>query len=159
MLAAGTLLASCRPESPRAANKAAITADSSTGFLVADTIIYDVMIRNPDPDDLWKTKCLQGLDRQAFIDHVFRMLYEEQAIAYDFETREKITPAMLKNLESDGFNRDHIGMIQFTEAWYLDPAENRMTKNVLSLVLGYDYYTDEGELFGHKPLFRVELGE
>jgi len=154
----GLLLASCRPESPQPTDKGTLTADSSPGYLVADTITYNVVIRNPDPEDLWTARCLQGLDRQAFIDNIFKMLYEGKAVAHHFETRERITPAQLKNLESEkGFNRDNIGMIQFTETWYLDPQQNMMTKKVLFMVLGYDYYTSEGELFGHKPLFKVEL--
>jgi len=153
------ILIACRPDSQQKTDKGTLGADSSLGYLVADTITYDVVIRNPDPEDLWRAQCLQGLDRQAFIDNIFNMLYEEKAIAYHFETREKITPAQLKNLESDGFKRDNIGMIQFTETWYLDPQQNQMTKKVLFMVLGYDYYTSEGELFGHKPLFRVELSQ
>jgi len=50
-------------------------------------------------------------------------------------------------------------MIQFTEAWYLDPASANMTKSVISLVLGYNFYASDGELFGHKPVFRIDLNK
>ena len=32
-----------------------------------------------------------------------------------------------------------------------------MTKKVLSMVLGYNFYSEDGELFGHKPVFRLEM--
>jgi len=48
-------------------------------------------------------------------------------------------------------------MIQFTESWYLNAGANTMTKKVISLVLGYNFYSSDGELFGHKPVFRIEM--
>ena len=156
----GLLFSSCRHDTQQAVGRDEPFADSSLGIQVADTITYEVQIRNPDPADLWKSQCLQGLDRQAFVDNIFRMIYEGRADAYHFETREKITPGGLKTLESEnGFSRDHIGMVQFTEAWYINPRQHQITKKVLYLVLGYDYYTSEGELFGHKPLFKVVLSQ
>ena len=132
--------------------------NSNKGILLADTIIYDVMISNPNPDDIWATKCLSRLNRKALIDSIFSMVYLERATAYNFETREKMTVKQVKKMESAaGYSRDNIGMIQFTEAWYLDPGSAAMTKRVIQLVLGCNFYTSDGELFGHKPVFRIDL--
>jgi len=129
-------------------------------ILLADTIIYDVLISNPNHDDTWATKCLSRLNRKAMIDSIFSMVYQERATAYNFETREKMTVKQVTRMESAaGFSRDNIGMIQFTEAWYLDPASANMTKSVISLVLGYNFYASDGELFGHKPVFRIDLNK
>jgi hypothetical protein len=133
-------------------------SDTITGIVVADTIIYEVIISNPNPDDTWATECLSGLHRRSLIDNIFSMVYKNQAVAFNHETNEKLTPRQVKQIEArDGFNRENIGMIQFTEAWYLNPESGTMTKKVLSMVLGYNFYASDGELFGHKPVFRVEM--
>jgi hypothetical protein len=132
--------------------------NQSEGIEVADTIIYEVLISNPNPDDPWAVKCLSRLNRKILIDSIFSMIYEKRAVAYNQETHEKLTAKQVRTIESaKGFHRDDIGMIQFTEAWYLNTVRNTMTKKVLSMVLGYNFYLETGELFGHKPVFRVEM--
>jgi hypothetical protein len=128
------------------------------GIAVADTIIYQVIISNPNTEDTWTTRCLSRLNRKALVDSIFNMVYSGRIIAVNRETHEKLTMKQMKDLEkADGFSRDKIGMIQFTEAWYLDPATRAMTKKVLAMDLGYEYRTGEGELVVYKPLFRVEM--
>ena len=134
------------------------TGANSQDFLLADTIIYDVLISNPNPDDPWATKCLSRLNKKALIDSIFSLVYQERATAYNFETREKMTVKQVKKMESEaGYSRDNIGMIQFTEAWYLNPESAAMTKRVIQLVLGCNFYTSDGELFGHKPVLQIDL--
>jgi hypothetical protein len=132
--------------------------DSIAGMIMADTIIYEVIISNPDPDNAWAKKCLGGLHRTALIDSIFSMIYAKKVPAFNYDTHEKLTLKQVRDIEkTKEFKRENIGMIQFTEVWYLNTVANTMTKKVLSLVLGYDFYTSDGELFGHKPLFRVEM--
>jgi hypothetical protein len=153
------LFTACRKHSaevPVAATAA--KPDAIQGIPVADTIIYQVIIRNPNPEDAWTARCLRGLHRSALVDSIFSMVYDGRLTAVNRETHEKLTLRQLKDLENaDGFNRDKIGMIQFTEAWYLDPSTKSMTKKVLAMDIGYDYYSSEGDLVGYKSLFRVEL--
>jgi hypothetical protein len=153
------LVSSCRKESPKDVISDNVSEyDSSLGMVVADTIIYEVIILNPNPEDLWTGKCLSRLNRSALIDSIFNMVYTGSAKAYNHDTNEMLTIKQVRKIEKeDNFTRNNIGMIQFTEAWYLNPASNTMTKKVLSMVLGYNFYNSEGELFGHKPVFRVEL--
>lgn len=149
----------CRKDETRNQSHVATTGnDILADLVVADTIIYEVIIRNPNPDDAWAAKCLEGLNHRMLVDRVFEMIYSGKTMAYNHETNEKLTPKQLEDIEAgDGFSRDNIGMIQFTEVWHLNPGEATMTKSVLSLVLGYNYYTSEGDLIGHKALFRMEL--
>lgn len=150
-----TLTAGACKKSP-AVSAPSLPVTSAAGTLVADTITYDVMITNPDPQDTWTAKCLSRLNRRALIDSMFTAVYEGTAIAYDFETLEKLTPARVHQLEAaEGFSRDQIGKIQFTEAWYIHAAGHSMTKQVLSVVLGSNYYDSDGNLFGHKPVMRI----
>jgi hypothetical protein len=153
------LVVACRNTSNQLpAKDIALAGDSIPGFVVADTIIYDVIIRNSNPDDTWAVQCLKGLNHRMLIDSIFGMVYSGRTVAYNHETGEKLTPKQVKKIEGEkGFKRDNIGMIQFKEVWYLDPGKTTMTKKVLSMVLGYNYFTSKGELIGHKALFRVEM--
>ena len=154
-----TLFMACRRQEERTAGGAAPkTSAAVTGQLIADTIIYEVVIRNANPEDPWSTHCLAGLDQKKLIDNVFDMIYSGKIAAYNHDTREKLTPRQVEKIEAEeGFSRDNIGMIQFTEAWYMDPDRVTMTKKVLSMVLGYNYNGPGGERF-YKALFSVDLG-
>jgi hypothetical protein len=155
------LVSSCHEQAPKArVADNALKYDTTLGIVVADTIIYEVIIKNPNPDDPWTEKCLSRLNRSALIDSIFDMVYSGTAKAYNHNTNELLTIKQVGKIEKkDNFSRNNIGMIQFTEAWYLNPASNTMTKKVLYMVLGYNFYNSEGELFGHKPVFRVEMGK
>jgi hypothetical protein len=148
----------CRKtDSPAVSGDIQNARDPAKGMVVADTIIYDVIIQNPNPDDAWAVQCLEGLNHRLLIDNLFEMVYSGKLIAFDHTTNEKLTPRQVRKIEeTEGFRREDIGMIQFTEAWYLHTGELTMTKEVLTMVLGYNYYTPEGERF-HKALFRVDL--
>jgi hypothetical protein len=153
------MIVACRKTDHSMAGKDASNAVVTLpGLVVADTIIYDVIIRNSNPDDTWAAHCLKGLNHSMLIDSVFEMVYSGRMAAFNHETGEKLTPKQVGKIESEeGFSRDNISMIQFKEVWYLNPGETAVTKKVLSMVLGYDFYTTKGDLIGHKALFRVEM--
>jgi hypothetical protein len=154
------LCMACNRTDDRTSPAVHVDSGSRFGLVAADTIVYDVVIRNPNPDDAWAAYCLSGINYAVLIDSLFDMVYSERIKAFNHETNEKLTTRQVHDLEtSSGFSRDSIGMIQFTEVWFLDPDNNSMIKKVTSMVLGYNYYNSEGELFGHKPLFRVEMGK
>lgn len=152
------LAAACKQSKPTTADEpAAIVSDSLNGVVVADTIIYDVIISNPNPDDPWAVQCLKGLDHSLLISNIFDMVYSGKAIAYNHQTNEKLTPKQVEEIEAGAdYSRDNIGMIQFTEVWFVNPGEVTMTKEVISMVLGYHYGAPDGMML-HKALFRVEL--
>ena len=154
------LTGACRKtETPATNMEGMVIPDSIPGLVVADTIIYDVIIRNQNPDDTWAVHCLEGLNHRLLIDNIFGMIYSGKTIAYNHETHEKLTPRQVEKIEAaDDYSRENIGMIQFTEMWYLNPVGCDITKKVISMVLGYNYFTPEGERF-YKALFRVEMGK
>lgn len=132
--------------------------DSLLKNLIADTIVYDVIIKNPDPDDKWTEECLAGLDIDRFVNQLFDAVYNKNAVAYDFFSGKQITPGKLKRIErSNDFSREKIGKIQFSESWYYDSLNLFMEKRIISMVLGYELYGDNGEIIGYKPVFKIEL--
>jgi len=155
------LFTSCRNHSTEIPAPAPVQQSGiPSGFKVADTIIYQVIISNPNPEDTWTNNCLKGLNRKGLVDSIFSMAYDGRLTAFNHDTHEKLTIKQLKDIEkAHGFTRDDIGMIQFTEAWYFDPSTRSMTKKVLAMDLGYDYYSSEGDLVAYKSLFRVEMNQ
>jgi hypothetical protein len=140
-------------------------ADTTTTFTasagrVANSIVYDVIIKNANPYDTWTTECLSGLDRSTFVDELFRAIYEGKLTAIDFDTEEKLSPEEVKKLEKEIKKvRSRIAKLQFTEDWYFDTLSLTMQKDVRSIVLGYEVYDDQGAVRGYKPVFRVDLNQ
>jgi hypothetical protein len=141
-------------EIPSLANPEKIT----TQILVADTIIYDVIIRNPNPDDTWTASCLKGLQRSELVDSLFAWVYNGKLSAYDFDSHQKLNVNDIEKIESaKDFDREKIGKIQFMEKWYYDGSVPGLNKEIISLVLGYEVYNESGELRGYKPVFKMRF--
>jgi hypothetical protein len=151
------IISSCEKRNSQA-TKVVIHADSLYGSMISDTIIYDVIIKNPNPDDAWTEECLKNLDQSGFMDSLFNLVYSKQAIAYDFYTHKPLKVTDIKRMESeDDFSRSNIGKIQFTEKWYFDGPTQQLQKEVISIVLGHELYTEEGLVRGYKPVFKLQL--
>jgi hypothetical protein len=132
--------------------------DSLDMKLIADTIIYDVIIKNPDPDNEWIKKCLGNLKRTEFIDKLFDAVYNKETFAYDFFSGKEIKPRDLKKIEKeDGFNREQIGKLQFTETWYYNSQNLIMDKKIISITLGHEISENNGDIIGYKPVFKIKL--
>ncbi len=133
---------------------------TATAGMIADSIVYDVVIKNANPYDTWTTECLSGLDRKTFVDELFRAIYGGKLTAVDFDTEEVLSPEQVKKLEKEIKKvRSRIAKIQFTEDWYFDTLSLSMQKEVRSVVLGYEVYDDQGTVRGYKPVFRVDLNQ
>ncbi|MEE9463706.1 MAG: hypothetical protein V3V53_17850 [Bacteroidales bacterium] len=150
------LLISCtgqkEPEDPQASG-------IQTGSLqLADQIIYDVIIKNPDPQDEWTEKCLVGLNRGELVDFIFAGLYDNRFKAYDIFNDNLIPARTIRKMEEDReFTRDHVSKIQFVEDWYADPEGYSMSKRVTEVRLGVEHFDSFGMHMGHNPLFKVRL--
>ncbi len=126
--------------------------------IIADTVIYDVIVKNPDADDLWAEQSLRNLNRRGLVDIVFNAIYSEDLVPYDYFTMEAMSVRDVMTLENDPeFSRDNIGMIQFSEEWYFDEENLRLEKRVNSISLGYEVYASDGSIRGYKPAFMVNL--
>ncbi len=126
--------------------------------IIADTVIYDVVVKNPEPDDLWTEECLRNLNRQGLVDIIFNAIYRQELIPYDFFSNNPLSLNDITNLENNPeFSRENIGTLQFTEEWHFDEVNLRMKKRVHSLSLGYEVFDLSGNLRGYKPAFMVKL--
>ncbi len=77
------LFTACRKHSTETpAAETATKSEMPSGIEVADTIIYQVIISNPNPEDTWTTRCLSGLNRKTLVDSIFRMVYDGKLTAY-----------------------------------------------------------------------------
>ena len=102
---------------------------------IADTIITDVLILNPNTDE-WTDYSLRNLDKKTLVNEIFESVYHEDLIPYEFFHNKPLTIDDIKELEKDPeFSRDKIAKVQFEEAWYYDPTNQKMIKKVIELLV------------------------
>ena len=124
--------------------------------IIADTITYDVVVKNPHPDDAWTDECLKKLNRESLIDNIYEGIYNGSLKTLDYFTDEEMSAEQIKDMEqAEEFNRDNIGKLQFTEIWYMNRDNYTVHKKVQSVVLGYELKRENGDIKGYKPVFRV----
>ena len=112
-----------------------IDTDKSNAIILADTIIYDVIVNNIDPDDEWTQYCLQSFDTDAFINIIFNAIYNERLIPYNFQDDSPIAIKDIKEYEKE-LRASKLGKIQFMEEWYFNETSLQMIKKIKALTLG-----------------------
>jgi len=117
----------------------------SKAVILADTIIYYTVIKNPDPDDDWQEKCLSRLNRKALANIVFNAIYNGRLTPYNFKTEAPMTIEEVKVLDKEN-PRSQIAKMEFTEEWYFDETNLVFAKRVNSIMLGYERRSSEGEV-------------
>jgi len=139
-------------------SKLNITTNNYKHFIIADTIIYDVIIKNPDTNDYWIKECLKYVKIDTFINYLFDKIYKKELIAYDIFKNTPINIKDLKKIEKEtDFKRKNIAKLQFTEKWYYDPKMNILKKEILSISFGYETKDKLGKVRGYKPLFKIKF--
>lgn len=137
---------------------AGVSSNEVAGEMVADTIIYSVVIKNSDPNDLWAEKSLSRLKRAQLVDQIFDAIYSHKAKAYSYNTDEQLSVSEIKDIEErEDFSRDKVAKMQFWETWYFDDATKKMTKKVHAVLVAYEVLSEEGELRGYKAAFYVKM--
>lgn len=127
-------------------------------ILVAEDIIYDVIIKIPNRDDPWEVEKLEGYHGDRMISELFNAVYTEKIKAYDYHTGKRLSPDEVRKTElTPGFDRNNIGKIQFTENWYYDPATMDIEKEIVSIVLGYESREIDGTLIGYMAAFKLDF--
>lgn len=123
----------------------------------ADTIIYEVLLTNPDALNEWETTKLKGVKSNKVVDDLFKMVYDGDKKAYNYYTNEELSIKQVEEIEQrDDYSRDRVGKLQFTETWNMDIANHKMHKKVLSILLAYELYNDSNKLRGYKAAFYLK---
>ena len=126
--------------------------------IFADTIIYDVIIKNTNPLDHWTNDCLKKLDQTSLVNYIFEIALSGDYPLFDYFTGDEITPRDIRKLEKE--NKDlrlNIGKIQFTEMWYSNDNSTNLNKEVVAIVPGMEIIGLDGEVRGYKPVFKLQL--
>jgi hypothetical protein len=127
-------------------------------LLIADTITYDVVVKNPDENDTWTAECLKNLKLKVLADKVFDAVYSGQATAYDYFDEKKLSIEDVKEMEQrEGLSRDNIGRMQFVESWYFDEKKFRLIKKVNAIMFGYQSFDFDNKVKGYKAGIKVYL--
>lgn len=136
------------------------SASGTSGFVIADTITYDVIIKNNDSTAVWNDEFLKYVKRNMLIDTIFSGVYSGRFEPYDFFSGKKLSIKEVRNMENEEwFSRDAIGKIQFSEIWYSNPGGFTIEKKVYSVVFGIEQFDSFGNLKGYKPVFKIFLNK
>jgi hypothetical protein len=151
--------ASCKQKSLNLRfEKTIVSIDSLKLTNYADTVVCDMVVKNPDKEDTWTEECLSRLKRKALTDSIFDDVYKGKLIAFDFNSHKPLSVKEVKKLEEmAGYSRDIIGKFQFREAWFYDKQHHSFIKKVHSIVFGFETYDQSGFVKGYKPLFKIEF--
>ncbi len=124
--------------------------------VIADTIVYDVILRNIDTSDVWEAECLQYLDQKSLVNYLIDGVYSGQFIAIEFMGDKVLSIDDVKAIEQEkDFSRDRVSKVQFRERWYIDSAGN-FHKQIISYTLGIEVYSKQSTFLGHEALFVVK---
>lgn len=132
--------------------------NSTSGKMVPmGAITYDTYLKPTDAEE-WTADFLQELDREKLVDAIFEAVYSGQLTAYDYFSLEPIAVKTIQEMEATGeFVRERIGKFQFNETWSWNESSHRLEKKVSGLTIGYEVFNNQGELRGHKPIFKINF--
>lgn len=124
--------------------------------VIADTIVYDVILRNIDTSDVWEAECLQYLDQKSLVNYLIDGVYSGQFIAIEFMGDKVLSIDDVKAIEQEkDFSRDRVSKVQFRERWFIDSTGN-FQKQIISYTLGIEVYSKQNTFLGHEALFVVK---
>lgn len=151
------LFISCQSESGKSNQP---DSPTNSGIVVADTILYPVDIINLDTTNTWASSRLRNLEHQKLIDLLFEAVYEGNAEAQDYYSRQPIPAEELKKMEATGkFDRTQAAQLQFEETWRVDPQEGTMTKSIQSVLLAWPVFDSQGNFQAYQAGFVISLNQ
>lgn len=138
-------------------NKPATSKVGANTTVWADTIIYEVLISNPDTLDEWATTKVKGVLHKKMVDDLFEMIYSGKKKAYHYYTNKELPIVEIKEMEADErYTRNRVGKLQFTETWYYDINTTELKKQIHSILIAYELYNDSNQLRGYKAAFYLK---
>jgi len=122
-----------------------LDSNSANDLVLADTIIYNVVVKNPDPEDSWQKYSLKYFNKQALANIIFNAIYNGRLTPYNYKDEKVMTIAEVKDVEKR-HPRSEIANIQFTEVWYFNEKELSFSKKVNSIMMAYERKSSSGEI-------------
>ncbi len=143
-----------KTDKPKSTNtKQSLSGDIA---VIADTIVYDVILRNIDTSDVWEAECLQYLNQKSLVNYLIDGVYNGKFIAMEFMGDKVLSIDDVKAIEQEsGFSRDRVSKVQFRERWFIDSAGN-FQKQIINYTLGIEVYSKQNTFLGHEALFVVK---
>lgn len=117
----------------------------SNAVVIADTISYDVTIKNPDPEDTWMEEDLRRVDEEALANIVLDAILDGKLTAYDYQLETPLTIEEVKELETK-YSRNKVARMRFVEEWYFDEENLQFGKKVNSIMIAYEKFNNEGQV-------------
>jgi hypothetical protein len=137
------------------------TKTDDQAIVVAETIVYDVVIQNSQYGNEWQNECTyytyaSNVDVEAFANIIFQAVYEGRLIPYSIMRDGTMTLDEVKELEKDN-KRNSIAKLEFTETWYFNENTLQMSKKISEIAFGFERLNEAGEVLSYNPAFKVYL--
>jgi hypothetical protein len=129
----------------------------SQGKTIAKPIIYEVIVKNPNPDDDWLNECLENTNSSFLIKEILNAVNKGDLKAYDYYDNHLLSQKEIKDIIGENELKTRTGKIQFEENWYWDKDQLKLRKEVKKLMFGFEIYDATGKLRGYKASFIVDL--
>ena len=127
------------------------------GKAIANPIVYEVVVKNPNPDDEWLSECLEHTNSSSLIKDILKAVEDGRLNAYDYYDEHQLSKKEISTIINENKLTKRTGKIQFVEDWYWDKKSLRLQKEIKKIMFGYEVYTENGELRGYKASFVVDL--
>ncbi|PXX96785.1 hypothetical protein DF185_19260 [Marinifilum breve] len=150
LIISGLFLFSCQ-------NKPENSPTNTEGELLADPIIYEVIVKNPNPDDEWLNECLENTNSSYLIEQVLKEVKAGNLKAYDYYDNHELSISEIKQIIKENDLSERTGKIQFEENWYWDKDQLELRKEVKKLMFGFEIFDTTGKLRGYKASFVIDL--
>lgn len=132
------------------------STDDGESVLVADPIIYDVVVKNPDPNDEWVEFCLENTDVDAIQNVIFTAVLQERLTPYHYRL-DSIIPLDSVKAFIERNKEFQFAKLQFGEQWYFNETTLEMNKKVNYITFGYELFNSDGVMYEYRPGFKVYL--
>jgi len=152
-LFASLVLTSCESSGSQNSNN----TSPIQGLNIANPITYEVLIKNPDIEDEWQSKCLENTNIKLMSKDVIKAVIAGRLKAYDYFDNHLLSKSEIKAILKKNGKEKNIGNIQFIEEWYWNKKELQLRKKVKSLMFGYEICGENKKVRGYRASFVVNL--
>ncbi|NOU60115.1 hypothetical protein [Marinifilum caeruleilacunae] len=150
LILSGLFLFSCQ-------SKVENTPAKTEGELIADPIIYEVIVKAPNEDDEWLNECLGNTKSSYLVKQVLKEVRAGNLNAYDYYDNRELSVREIEQIINDNDLNGRTGKIQFEENWYWDKEALKLRKEVRKIMFGFEIFDATGKLRGYKASFVIDL--